>query len=421
MSNTAEVPKLKLPYLFSMIFLGMASGTPLAVLSSTMLAFLKEGGTSLVFISSLLFWKFPYSIKFLWAPLLDRYHGPLGFVGRRKGWMLILIVFLSFLIGVWPQFLDLSGGNGWIYFVLATAFCGASFDVVVDAYRRDAFPLLQYGKATATFVIGYRIGALFAGGIAIGMAQYQSWPTVFMIIGATGMFGLVGTLLGPKECSEDPLAHPLTLTQSFLKPLHELFSIKGISLVITFLLLFKIGDSLIEALLTPFLLEVGYTKINIALVAKTYGLAAGLLGGVLGAVLLEKFSIKNSLLISGVLQLIANSGFIYLANSSPSIDALAVVNIAEKLAAGIGGTVLAAFLGSLCSIRFSATQFAILTSLLGIPRDVVSSTAGFFVEKLGWSTFFAFSMLAATPALFILLTKQFNALVEAQATKKSAF
>lgn len=404
--------KLQLKSLLSMILLGAASAIPIAVLSTTMLAYLKEGNAGLAFMGALAFWKFPYSIKFLWAPLLDRYPLPLRNLGRRKGWMALILVGLATFLAYLPTQIALTENVGWMCFVFIIAFLGASFDIVADAYRRDAFSLTEYGKATATFIIGYRFGSLFAGGIALGIAEYYSWHVVFMTIGVVALLGLWGIILGPREREVTEEHKMRTLAESFIQPLKELLTIKNIQLVVGFLLFYKLGDSLIEALLTPFLLEIGYKKIDIAYAAKTFGLAAGLLGGVVGAVVLEKFSIQRSLMMAGIFQLFANAGFIYLANTEPSVTALAVVNIFEKLAAGISGTVLAAFLGSLCSVQFSATQYAIFTSLLGIPRDIASASAGYFVERIGWSRFFVMSMLLATIALFILRMKEFKKLIE---------
>jgi MFS transporter, PAT family, beta-lactamase induction signal transducer AmpG len=384
-----------------MLLLGFGGGVPAALILSTAQATLTEAGFSIALITALLWWRFPYAIKFLWAPILDRVS--IFGLPRRAGWIMFLagIMVIVMPFGPW-----LVSYQQWIVYTAILSFLGASYDTVTDGFRRDVYAESEYASATATFVVGYRAGMMFSGAVALGLADYLSWQQVYGVV-AAGMFFAVGGLVVSRAepivvSGEGSRSFADQLRDTFWAPLRELLSRERVWWLVVFVMLFKVGDVLADAVVTPFLLHVGYSRTSIAAIAKGVGVASGLLGGVIGGILVARVKLLDGLLIAAVLQGVSNIGFWMLAAYPPDMGMLALVNGFEKVSSGIGGVVLATYLGKMTSKEFSGSQYALLSSLLGIPRDLLGGFAGTFAVVLGWSQFFLGTLVVSIPVLALL-------------------
>lgn len=379
-------------------FLGMSSGIPLLAIGSTLQAWMKDEQVDLSVIGLFSLIGLPYTLKFLWAPLIDRYVPP--FLGRRRGWMLITQIGLAALfVGlavVGPKIsLELTA-----LLAFLIAFVSASQDIVLDAHRRDTLSDAELGFGSSLFVNGYRIGMLVSGAGALSIADLVSWRVVYLLIGMSMGVGIITTFLAP-EPTREPGA-PTTLRDAIIRPLAEYFSRPGAITILLFILMYKLGDSLASAMTTPYILEIGFTKAQLAAIAKTLGLAATLGGGLLGGALLLRISIIRALLYFGFLQAFTILGFSLLIRFGADTTALAAVITLENFTSGLGTSAYVAFMGSLCNRSFSATQYALLSSLAGIPRVLLSSPTGFLASGLGWEGYFIFCTFAAIPGLVLL-------------------
>jgi len=345
----------------------------------------------------------PYTWKFLWSPLMDRYALPL--LGRRRGWMLatqlVLLATIAALGLLRPVF-DL-----WTIAWLATivAFFSASQDIVLDAYRREILPDPELGLGNAIHVNAYRISSLIPGALSLILADHLPWSTVFPI---TALFMLPGIAL-TLAVSEPRLARPgpKTLAEAVVEPFREFIRRGGWShvfLVLGFIFLYKLGDSMATALATPFYLDMGFTKSDIGIIAKNAGLWASVAGGMLGGLAMVRIGINRGLWLFGVVQLVSILGFAWLAwENRPDKVLLAVVIAFEALGVGLGTAAFVAYIARATDPRYTATQYALFTSLAAVPRTVVNASTGWIVEQTGWFNFFLLCTLLALPGMALLL------------------
>ena len=346
---------------------------------------------------------FPYTWKFLWAPFLDRY--PIPFLGRRRGWMLITqtVTMLAVMcLGCFNPIVDI-----WQVVILATviAFFSASQDIVVDAYRREWLTDDQLGSGTAVFVNAYKLSTLVPGSLSLILSDYLSWSTVFLITGFFGVVGIVTTLLLPEPSLRGRIP-PQSLREAVIEPFKEFISRRGWSfalVILAFIFLYKLGDSMATALATPFYMDLGFTRTQIGLVAKNAGLWASFAGGLLGAYWLQKITIAKGLWIFGVLQAVAILGFAVLAKVGLSQWVLAWVIGFEAFAVGLGTAAFTAFIAQTTDPRYTATQFALFTSLAAVPRTFINSITGYIVETLGWFNFYILCFALALPGMLLLM------------------
>lgn len=379
--------------------MGFACGLPLLLTISVLQAWMTEEGIDLSLIGLMTLVGVPYTCKFLWAPLFDRYTLP--FLGRRRGWMLLAQLFLIVAI----VFLSLSkpAENPFLMAIAAfwVTFFSASQDIVVDAYRREDLADEELGLGSSLYVNGYRVGMLLASGGGLILADHMSFTKVYLIMAACMLPAILTTLLTP----EPPLPEgaPKTLKAAVIDPLKEYFTRSGAIWILTFILLYKIGDTMASAITTPFYLDVGFTKTQIGAVVKFFGTGATILGGLAGGFILLPLGIYRCLWIFGGLQALSTACFAILARIGPSIPALSGVIAFENLSSGMGTAAYAAFMASITNKRFTATQYALLSSLMGIPRVVASAPTGFMAKYLGWETFFLFCAVIAVPGMLMLL------------------
>lgn len=381
------------------LLMGFACGLPLLLTISVLQAWMKEEGVDLAVIGMMALVGIPYTLKFLWAPIVDRFTLP--FLGRRRGWLLVAQVALVFSISG-LGFTD-PANNPWMvaFAAFLVTFFSASQDIVVDAYRREDFPDEELGLASSLYINGYRVGMLLASGGGLIMADHMPFSFVYLIMAACMLPGLLTTLLA----HEPKITHgtPKTMREAVVDPLVEYFSRQGALWILAFILFYKIGDTMASAMTTPFYLDIGFSKTEIGTVVKLFGFWATMAGALVGGVLMLRLGINRSLWIFGFLQAISTACFAILARIGYSVAVLSGVIAFENLSSGMGTAAYAAFMASITNRKFTATQYALLTSLMGIPRVLAAAPTGFFAKNLGWESFFIACTLMAIPGMLLLL------------------
>ncbi len=385
------------------VFTGFSSGLPLYLLINLLPAWLRSEGVDLKAIGLLALIQLPFTWKFLWSPLMDRFGLPM--LGRRRGWMLATQVLLLISIPLFGQLhpgLDL-----WAiaYLATAVAFFSASQDIVLDAYRRELLPDIELGLGNAVHVNAYRISSLVPGALALILADLLPWSSVFVVTALFMLPGLAMTLVIAEPAIAK--AMPKTLREAVVEPFREFIARAGWKealLVLLFIFLYKLGDSMATALATPFYLDMGFTKTEIGVIAKNAGLWASVIGGLLGGLWMVRIGINRGLWLFGALQLVSILGFAWLAEvHQPDRALLAAVIAFEALGVGLGTAAFVAFIARATDPRYTATQFALFTSLAAVPRTVVNASTGWIVEQTGWFAFFLICTALALPGMALLL------------------
>lgn len=385
------------------VFTGFSSGLPLYLLINLLPAWLRSERIDLAAIGLFALVRFPFTWKFLWSPLVDRYALPL--LGRRRGWMLAtqLLLLVSIpLFGLLSPRVDL-----WAiaYLAIVVAFFAATQDIVLDAYRRELLPDPELGLGNAIHVQAYRVSSLVPGALALIMADHFPWQTVFIVTALFMLPGIANTLL----VNEPPLARPAprTLSEAVVEPFHEFITRSGWAqalLVVAFIFFYKLGDSMATALATPFYIDMGFSLSDIGLIAKNVGLAASVIGGLLGGIWMLKIGINRGLWLFGAVQVMSILGFAWLAYvHEPDRVLLAWVIAFEALGVGLGTAAFTAFIARATDPRYTATQFALFTSLAAVPSTLVNATTGWIIEQTGWFAFFLLCTALALPGMALLL------------------
>lgn len=379
--------------------MGFASGLPLLLTITVLQAWMQEEGVDLTVIGLFALVGLPYTVKFLWAPFLDRF--TLSFLGRRKGWL--LVAQLALVLAVAALGLTKPGQNPWMVACAAflVTFFSASQDIVIDAYRREDLEDRELGLGSSLYVNGYRIGMLLASGGGLIMADHMSFTMVYFIMAACMLPGIITTVLTPEP--ETPKGTPTNMKEAVLDPLVEYFSRDGAVWILAFILLYKVGDTMASAMTTPFYLDIGFSKSEIGAVVKLFGFWATIIGGLIGGVIMLRMGINRALWIFGVLQGVSTAGFALLAKIGHNIPALAGVIAFENLSGGMGTAAYVAFMASITNKKFTATQYALLSSLMGIPRVMASAPTGYFAKHMGWFSFFMACAIVAIPGMLLLL------------------
>jgi PAT family beta-lactamase induction signal transducer AmpG len=385
------------------VFTGFSSGLPLYLLLNLLPAWLRSQHVDLRSIGLFALIQLPFTWKFIWSPLVDRYALPV--FGRRRGWMLatqlLLLASIPLFGALRPQ-LDL-----WTiaYLAAAVAFFAATQDIVLDAYRRELLPDPELGLGNAIHVQAYRISSLVPGALALILADHFPWETVFTVTALFMLPGIANTLL----IAEPALARPAprTLAEAVIEPFHEFITRSGwpqALLVVAFIFFYKLGDSMATALATPFYLDMGFSLSDIGLIAKNAGLWASVVGGLLGGIWMLKIGINRGLWLFGAVQVVSILGFAWLAYvHEPERVLLAVVIGVEALGVGLGTAAFTAFIARATDPRYTATQFALFTSLASVPRSLVNASTGVIVEYTGWFAFFLLCTALALPGMALLL------------------
>jgi PAT family beta-lactamase induction signal transducer AmpG len=384
-----------------LLLLGFASGLPLALTAGTLQAWLAAENVDIVAIGWFALVGQPYTYKFLWAPLMDRYVPP--FLGRRRGWLFVTQALLAAAIAFMGT---LTPANSvWLLgtTALAVAFLSASQDIVFDALRTDWLERDERGAGAAVSVLGYRIAMLVSGaGVLILADQWLGWHAAYWLMAALMGVGMIATWFVVEP--EVKGGAPKTLDEAVVKPFAEFFTRKGAIALLLLVVLYKLGDAFAGNLTTTFLLRgPGFSLTEVGAINKGFGLAATIFGALAGGALMAKMRLYRALLVFGVLQAVTNLGFMLLAASGKSYALMVTVIGLENLCGGMGTAAYVALLMALCDRRFSATQYALLSALSAVGRVYVGPVAGYLVAGLGWQLFFLFSFVIALPGLAILV------------------
>jgi PAT family beta-lactamase induction signal transducer AmpG len=394
----------------TVLWLGFSSGLPLALTFQTLSVWLSEAGVSKTAIGLLALLGIPYTCKFLWAPLIDRL--PLPYLtarlGRRRSWALLtqLALMLTMLaLGA----TDPARAPAWTALcAFLVAFCSASQDIVLDAYRVESLAEHQYGAGAAMMVFGYRLGMVASSAGALYLATALGWFLTYACMAALMLVGIVTVLWNPEPANTIPpspgaaeLRH--WLYSAVVQPFADFMRRRNWLLILLFILLYKCGDALASVMSNPFYLALGFTKIDIANLGKLLGLVATLSGGFLGGILVSRVRIVPSLLICGVLQMLSNLMFVVQAMAGHHYLLLAVTITVENVSGGMGTAAFIAYLSSLCNVAYTATQYALLSSLMAFGRLLMASSSGWMADHLGWVSFFLLTTVAALPGLAVLL------------------
>ena len=386
------------PKMAALLFLGFASGLPFLLTQRVLQAWMTVAKVDLGTIGLFSLVALPYSLKFLWSPLLDRYVPP--FLGRRRGWMLLTQIALLIAIAAMALHDPTTALQALAVNALVVAFLSASQDISIDAYRTDVLEHHEMGAGAAINVLGYRIALLITGAVALMLADRMPWPTVYVAMAALMVIGIVATILAPEPLLR--AAPPRTLADAVKLPFLEFFTRAGVAkgvVALLFIVLYKYPESLAQNMLTPFLLQTGFTQTDIGAVQGGVGLIATIVGSVAGGALMGRLGINKSLWLFGGAQALSNLMYYGLALVGRSQAFLIAAVGVEYFCYGMVASAMVAFLMSLCSMRFSATQYALLSSLMAVSRDILVAPGGRIVEMVGWPTFFLITVLVGIPAI----------------------
>ena len=382
------------------LLMGFSAGLPLLLTGSVLQAWMTEVGVELGTIGLFALVGLPYTLKFAWAPLLDRFT-IFPILGRRRGWLLLIQLILMASIAALGFVDPLQSPWRVAGVALLVTFFSASQDIVIDAYRRESLADDEQGLGASLYVNGYRIGMLLASGGGLILADFIPFTLVYLCMAATMLVGILTTLWCQEP--EVPAGTPRSLYEAVVQPFVEYFSRRDALLILLFILLYKVGDTMASHMTTPFYLDLGFTKTEIGAVVKLFGFWATIIGGLLGGILILRLGIYRSLWLFGILQAISTAGFAVLAQIGPSTPGLAAVIAFENFSGGMGTAAFIAFMASLTNKKFTATQYALLSSLMGVPRVLITAPTGYMAGFLGWEGFFMLCVVLALPGLWLLM------------------
>lgn len=379
--------------------MGFSSGLPLALTGGTLQAWMTVAGVDLHTIGIFSLVGLPYTLKFLWSPLMDRFIPP--WLGRRRGWIIISQFLL--MAGIAAMGFGSPKTAPWALAGLAlmVAFTSASQDIVVDAYRTDVLHEVERGVGAAVFVTGYRVAMLVSGALAMIMSDRIGWQNTYLIMASVMMVGIAASLVGPEP--ENSSAAPRSLQEAVWGPLRNFFSRRASLLILLLIVLYKIADAYAGTMTTAFLIRgAGFTPTDVGTVNKGLGLISLIVGATAGGTMMVRLGLFRSLLIFGVLQAVSVLSFIPLVWAGKSYPLMIFAVGFENMTSGMGTAAFLSLLMALCDHRYSATQFALLSSLASLGRVFIAPTSGYVVESVGWANFFLIAVLTALPGLIML-------------------
>jgi MFS transporter, PAT family, beta-lactamase induction signal transducer AmpG len=382
-----------------MVLMGFASGLPLALTGSALQAWMAVDGVDLRTIGVFALVGMPYTLKFLWSPLMDRFVPP--WLGRRRGW--IIFTQLILIAGIAAMGFSSPKNAPVVLAILAflVAFSSASQDIVIDAYRTDILHEEERGAGAAVFVTGYRLAMLVSGALALIMSDRIGWRATYLVMAAVMSIGVVSTFFGPEP--ERKAVPPKTIKEAVWGPLKDFVSRRKALMLLLLIVLYKLSDAYAGSLTTAFLIRgVGFSPTDVGTVNKAFGLVATIVGAMLGGALMVRLGLFRSLLAFGILQGISNLAFMVLAWAGKSYGMLIFAVGFENFTSGMGTAAFIALLMALCNQRYTATQYALLSSLAALGRIFIAPTSGYVVESIGWPSFFFVTALTAIPGLVML-------------------
>jgi MFS transporter, PAT family, beta-lactamase induction signal transducer AmpG len=389
------------PKMAVLVLLGFSSGLPFYLTSKTLQAWMTTAKVDLATIGFFSLVTLPYSLKFVWAPVMDRYVPP--FLGRRRGWVLITQLALLVAIGAMSLHDPQQGLRMLAVNAIAIAFFSASQDISLDAYRTDVLQDREMGAGAAVFVLGYRIAMITTGALAFFLADRMPWQTVYLILASLILIGVATTFFAPEPVLND--APPKSLAEAVVLPFADFFQRAGMLralVVLLFIVVYKYSDSLAGSMTTPFLLQAGFSQSEVGAVFLGAGVIATILGVLAGGAIIGKFGINRSLWIFVVFQGLSNLTYYVLSLAEKNHTLMVTAVVVENFGLGLVTAGMTAFLMAMCNKRFTATQFALLSSLMAASRDILVAPAGKIAEGLGWPSFFLITVAMAIPPLLLL-------------------
>ena len=391
------------PSALTMFFLGFGSGLPFLLVGYILSIWLRESGGELGLIGLLSYIGLFYALKFVWAPIVDRY--PLPWLGRRRGWLfaaqLMLVAGLSGMALLGPE----AGLMAFILMAGVVAFAGATQDIAVDAYRIEIAPVEAQGALAATYTLGYRIALIASTVGVLYVAQFWSWRVAYLSMAVLMLVPAVTTLV-----AREPLAHQATgpragFAEAFLGPFREFFGRNGVLLAVmllAFVGLYKLPDQMLGVIAGPYYLDSGFDKADIANISKAYGIPIGILGAFIGGVAIPVIGLRWSLAVAAVAVAVSNLLFILMSLNPGEMWSFMTAISGDNFSQGFAGTVLVAFMSALANRNYTATQYALLGSLANLPGKLIGGVSGFMVEASSYTAFFVFSALSIVPTLLLL-------------------
>ena len=389
--------------------LGFSSGLPLALIAGTLSVWLAELGVSRTVIGLFALVGLPYTLKFLWSPLIDGLRLPVltALLGRRRGWAVAIQAALMAAALALGASDPAAQPALCAALALLVAFCSASQDIVIDAYRVEILEERQQGAGAAAIQIGYRVAMVVSGAGALYMASFFGWFAAYAFVAALVLVGVAAILLNPEpDVAVPPDRRPgiaAWLAAHVVEPLAEFARRPGWGWVLLFILLYKFGDAVAAVMTGPFYIDIGFSKIEIANVTKAFGVVMSITGALAGGLMVAKLGVLRALLAAGVLQMASNLMFVAQAIAGHDIAMLTATIAVENLTGGMGTAAFVAYLSGLCNVAFTATQYALLSSLMAVGRTVLSSSGGWIADRMDWVGFFLVSTAAALPGLLLLL------------------
>ncbi len=341
----------------------------------------------------------PYTIKFLWSPLMDRFIPP--WLGRRRGWILITQIILMLGIALmafsspsrFPQILAI--------LAMMVAFTSASQDIVIDAYRTDILEESERGAGAAVFVMGYRVATLVSGALALILSDHIGWKNTYLLMSMTIFVGIISTISGPEP--KQKVVPPITLKDALSGPLKEYFARSGAIALLFLIILYKLGDAYAGVLTTAFLIKhLGFSATDVGTINKGLGFISLISGAIFGGSLMVRLGLFRSLMYFGILQAVSNLSFVVLSLIGKNYGMLIFTIVFENLTGGMGTSAFVSLLMAMCDHRYTATQYALLSSLAALGRIFIGPTSGFVVELIGWANYFFITALTALPGLLLL-------------------
>ena len=398
-------------------FMGISSGIPLYLILSTLFIWLAREDIDISTIGLFALTQIPWSLKFFWAPFIDNYKIPFlnNFLGQRKSWLLFTQINLSIFIICLGYSNPKDNLEITAIFALLVAFFSATQDIVVDAYRIEILNDNSQGAGAAMTQFGYRIGGLVAGAGSLYLTSYFSWEQIFFVVSLIILFLMILVIFViPSKNSH------VASKKNLITPFKEFIfrnTFTKIFLIFLFIFFFKFGDVIAGVMANPFYVKIGFTNVEIANASKVFGVIMTIIGVFTGGYLVKEVGILKALLISGIFQIVSNLLYVLLNSVGPEINYLFLTVAGENLSGGLGSAAFVAYLSALCNKKYTGTQYALLSSIMGLARAILSSPSGYFVEAFGWSNFFIFSTFCGLPSILILFWMWKNFPIDYQKSK----
>lgn len=389
--------------MLAILLMGFSSGLPYALTGSTLSIWLRNEGVSLTDIGLFSLVGLAYILKFLWSPVLDRVSLPLltPWLGRRRSWALFIQVLLAVSI-LELGLTDPRAAREWVALVaVLVAFLSASQDIVIDAYRVELLAEAEQGAGAAATQVGYRIGIIVSTAGALYLSAV-SWSAAYGVMAACVLVGFV-TVIMTREPAPAPAPRGAWFRASVIEPLLDFTQHRGWAAILIFVVLFKLGDAIAASMAGPLYVTIGFSNAEIASITKLFGMVAAMAGVFGGGLLVARAGVLRALLVGGVLQMLSVLMYIVQFWSGHDMLVLAATIAAENVTGGIGSAAFVAYLSSLCSVAFTATQYALLSALASVARIVLASSGGWMADRFGWTEFFLIATAACLPGLGLLL------------------